>query len=220
MVSNGSAQWRLQHTSRDVPTIGATPSDARRRMAPASTIPQTMCLDQDGDVYVANRGNENNFGMRVNHVKVGGPGEEELLAEFATYGEDDENCVWPFGVAVDKNGERLRDRRVEEHGLGLRRQGQVHPQVGHDRQRPWRIERAGRHCLRGERQPDRRRQRQQPPSGLHAGRQVGGPVRQEPAAAKASSTSLGASRSTRMATSTLRTGRTTACRSCRRAASS
>ena len=67
--------------------------------------PQTMCLGNDGDVYVANRGNENNFGMRVNHIKVGGPGEEELLAEFATYGEKDENCVWPFGVAVGKNGD-------------------------------------------------------------------------------------------------------------------
>ena len=35
--------------------------------------PQTMCLDGNGGVYVANRGNENNFGMRVNHIKVGGP---------------------------------------------------------------------------------------------------------------------------------------------------
>jgi DNA-binding beta-propeller fold protein YncE len=43
--------------------------------------------------------------MRVNHIKVGGPGDEELLAEFATYGEKDENCVWPFGVAVGKNGD-------------------------------------------------------------------------------------------------------------------
>src|SRR5262249_32953907 len=66
--------------------------------------PQTMCLGNDSDVYVANRGNENNFGMRVNHIKIGGPGEEELLAEFATYGEADENSVWPFGVAVDQNG--------------------------------------------------------------------------------------------------------------------
>src|SRR5262245_65883251 len=33
--------------------------------------PQTMCLGTDGDVYVANRGTENNFGMRVNHIKVG-----------------------------------------------------------------------------------------------------------------------------------------------------
>jgi tripartite motif-containing protein 71 len=67
--------------------------------------PQTMCLGTDSDVYVANRGNENNFGMRVNHIKVGGPGEEELLAEFATYGDADGNTIWPFGVAVDKNGE-------------------------------------------------------------------------------------------------------------------
>ena len=67
--------------------------------------PQTMCLGTDSDLYVANRGNENNFGMRVNHIKVGGPGEEELLAEFATYGEADGNTIWPFGVAVDKNGE-------------------------------------------------------------------------------------------------------------------
>ena len=66
--------------------------------------PQTMCLDGNGGVYVANRGNENNFGMRVNHIKVGGPNEEELLAEFATYGEADENSVWPFGVAVGKDG--------------------------------------------------------------------------------------------------------------------
>src|SRR5215467_9538360 len=49
--------------------------------------PQTMCLGTDGD------------------IKVGGPGEEELLAEFATYGEADGNTIWPFGVAVDKNGE-------------------------------------------------------------------------------------------------------------------
>jgi DNA-binding beta-propeller fold protein YncE len=68
-------------------------------------FPQTMCLGNDSDVYVANRGNENNFGMRVNHIKVGGPGEEELLAEFATYGDAPENTVWPFGVAVDKNGD-------------------------------------------------------------------------------------------------------------------
>ena len=64
-----------------------------------------MCLGNDGDVYVANRGNENNFGMRVNHIKVGGPGEEELLAEFATYGEEDGKAIWPFGVAVGKNGD-------------------------------------------------------------------------------------------------------------------
>jgi sugar lactone lactonase YvrE len=65
--------------------------------------PQTMCLGNDGDLYVANRGNENNFGMRVNRIKLGGPGDEELLSEFATYGEGNGYSVWPFGVAVDRN---------------------------------------------------------------------------------------------------------------------
>ena len=65
--------------------------------------PQTMCLGNDGDIFVANRGNENTFAMRVNRVKIGGPGEEELLAEFCTYGETDGHSIWPFGVAVDKH---------------------------------------------------------------------------------------------------------------------
>ena len=43
--------------------------------------PQTMCLGSGRDIYVANRGNENNFGMRVNKVRLGAPGEEELLDE-------------------------------------------------------------------------------------------------------------------------------------------
>src|SRR5207249_3497370 len=63
--------------------------------------PQTMCLAKGGVAYVANRGNENNFGMRVNEVKIGGPGEEELLAEFFQWGEGDARSTWPFGVAVD-----------------------------------------------------------------------------------------------------------------------
>src|SRR3989454_781338 len=63
--------------------------------------PQTMCLAKGGVAFVANRGNENNFGMRVNEVKIGGPGEEELLAEFFQWGEGDGRSTWPFGVAVD-----------------------------------------------------------------------------------------------------------------------
>ena len=65
--------------------------------------PQTMCLGNNGEIFVANRGNENTFAMRVNRVKIGGPGEEELLAEFCTYGETDGHSIWPFGVAVDKH---------------------------------------------------------------------------------------------------------------------
>ena len=63
--------------------------------------PQTMCLAKGGVAYVANRGNENNFAMRVNEVKIGGPSEEELLAEFFQWGEGDGRSTWPFGVAAD-----------------------------------------------------------------------------------------------------------------------
>jgi DNA-binding beta-propeller fold protein YncE len=62
---------------------------------------QTMCLGKGGVIYTTNRGNENNFGMHVNKVQLGGPGEEELLADFFEYGEGEGNSTWPMGVAVD-----------------------------------------------------------------------------------------------------------------------
>lgn len=68
---------------------------------PGFNYVQTMCLGKNGIVYTANRGNENNFGMHVNKVQIGGPGEEEFVADFCEYGEEDGNAVWPFGVAVD-----------------------------------------------------------------------------------------------------------------------
>lgn len=64
--------------------------------------PQCMVLAKGGVIYVANRGNENNFGMRVNKVRIGAPGEEELLAEFFKWGQGDGRCSWPFGVAIDR----------------------------------------------------------------------------------------------------------------------
>ena len=66
---------------------------------------QCMCLGKGGILYTANRGNENNFGMHVNKVKLGGPGEEEHLADFFEYGDGDGNCTWPFGVTVGHNGD-------------------------------------------------------------------------------------------------------------------
>ena len=62
--------------------------------------PQTMCLGNDSDLYVTNRGNENNFGMHVNRIKLGGPGDEELISEFFKYGEADmvlDMAVWRHG---------------------------------------------------------------------------------------------------------------------------
>ncbi|MBI3326287.1 MAG: NHL repeat-containing protein [Nitrospinae bacterium] len=60
-----------------------------------------MALAKRGILYVTNRGTENNFSMRVNKVKIGAPGEEELLAEFAKWGNGDGRSTWPFGVALD-----------------------------------------------------------------------------------------------------------------------
>jgi hypothetical protein len=62
-----------------------------------------MCLGNGGDIFVANRGNENTFAMRVNRVKIGGPGEEELLAEF--YGRTPSRSSMPQANSF-ANGER------------------------------------------------------------------------------------------------------------------
>ena len=71
---------------------------------------QTMCLGNDSDIYTANRGNENNFGMRVNRIRLGGAGDEELLAEFFQHGEGDGKATWPFGVAVGQRRPRVLSR--------------------------------------------------------------------------------------------------------------
>ncbi len=56
---------------------------------PGFNYVQTMCLGKNGVLYATNRGNENNFGMHVNKVQLGGPGEEEHIADFCEYGEGD-----------------------------------------------------------------------------------------------------------------------------------
>ena len=66
--------------------------------------PFSLGLAADGVVYVVNRGNENNFGMRVNKVFVGAPGEEELLGEFCRFGDQDGRQLWPNSVALDRDG--------------------------------------------------------------------------------------------------------------------
>jgi len=68
---------------------------------------QTMCLGKNGVLYATNRGNENNFGMHANKVQLGAPGEEELITDFFEYGEEEGNSVWPFGIAVDDERDRV-----------------------------------------------------------------------------------------------------------------
>lgn len=67
--------------------------------------PHCMAMAKGGILYVTNRGTENNFSMRVNKVKIGAPGEEELLGEFAKWGSGDGRSTWPFGVALDRQGQ-------------------------------------------------------------------------------------------------------------------
>ena len=108
---------------------------------------QTMCLGNDGDLYAANRGNENNFGMRVNRIKLGGPGDEELLAEFFQHGEGDGNATWPFGVAVGQNGHVYCSDEWTNTISVFDANGKFQFEVGQDRQRRRRVDAPGRACV-------------------------------------------------------------------------
>lgn len=66
--------------------------------------PSGLALAPGGIVYVVSRGNETNFGSRVSKVFLGGPREEDLLAEFGYYGTGDGQMQWPNSVAVDQQG--------------------------------------------------------------------------------------------------------------------
>ena len=98
---------------------------------------QTMCLGNNGDLYTANRGNENNFGMRVNRIKLGGPGDEELISGVlpARRGRRQGN------LAIRRRRGQRRPRvllgRVDQHHLGVRSEREVPVQVRQDRQRRW-----------------------------------------------------------------------------------
>ena len=153
--------------------IGAMPSGATPPVARASIMSKPCALGKNGVLYAANRGNENNFGMHVNKVKLGGPGEEELLADFCEYGEGDGKCTWPFGVAVDNQRDHVYVSDDWRNTISVfDSSGKFLTEVGQDRQRRRPVAAPGRLGRREERQHHRRRQRQQPAAGLHPGRQV------------------------------------------------
>src|SRR5437763_16843678 len=52
---------------------------------PGFNYVQTMCLGKNGVLYATNRGKENNFGMHVKKVQLGGPGEEEHITDLCDY---------------------------------------------------------------------------------------------------------------------------------------
>ena len=146
-------------------------SHAVGRGAAAGTgfnYPQTMCLGKGGIVYVANRGNENNFGMRVNNVKIGAPGEEELLAEFFHWGEGDGT----FHLAVRRRRRRPADSVYVSDEWNntisvFDSWRQLSPEMGKDRQRRWGTLAPGRSGVREKRQHHRRRQWEQSPASVH-----------------------------------------------------
>ena len=175
-----------------------------------------MCLGNDGDIYTANRGNENNFGMRVNRIKMGGPGDEELVAEFFQHGEGDGKATWPFGVAVGQNGHVYCSDEWTNTISVFDTNGKFQYKFGKTgsgdgellRPAGLAVEKNGNVIVVDS--GNNRLQVFSPDGKLVAS------VRQGRVGRRASSTSLGGSRSTRPATSMSRTGRTTACRSCRR----
>ena len=139
---------------------------------------QTMCLGNDSDIYTANRGNENNFGMRVNRIRLGGAGDEELVAEFFQHGEGDGKATWPFGVAVGKNGRVYCSDEWTNTISVFDANGKFQYKFGKTGSGDGELLRPAGIACREERQRHRRGQRQQPAAGVLAGRQAGRIVRQ------------------------------------------
>ena len=77
-----------------------------RNAAAGNGFSQPCCitLAGGGEAYVVSRGNETQFSGRVSKVKIGAPGEEEILAEFAYYGRGESDTQWPNSVGIDSQG--------------------------------------------------------------------------------------------------------------------
>ena len=66
--------------------------------------PIDLAVAEGGVVYVVSRSNELQWGNRVSKVSIGAPEEEELLCEFAKYGNADRQSLWPTSIALDREG--------------------------------------------------------------------------------------------------------------------
>ena len=161
-------------------TIGATPSDAALRHGTGFNYPQTMCLGNDGD-RLRRQSRQREQLRHAGQPRQGrrsrrGGTARRVLPPTA---RRTASAIWPFGVAVDNNGDvsTCSDEWTntisvfDANGKFIRKWGTTGSGDGELRGP------AGIVC-REERQRDRRRQRQQSPAGLHAGRQACRPVRQ------------------------------------------
>ena len=77
--------------------------------------PIATATGSDDTVYVLGRGSESTdhaptlqaraFGTRIGKFSIGSvPGDEEHLATFGSFGEDDGQFIWPAGMALDSQG--------------------------------------------------------------------------------------------------------------------
>ena len=76
--------------------------------------PVAAAIGQDGLLYIVNRGSEGisnvawnrtGYGARVSKVALGSQaGEEEYLAEFGKYGDEEGAFIWGAGIATDRQG--------------------------------------------------------------------------------------------------------------------
>ena len=197
------------------------PSGVVRPGAPGSTTSRRCVLTKTAHSTPPIGATRTISGCMSTKCSSAAPAKRNCSHDFFEYGEGDGKSTWPFGVAVDEERDRVYcsdewTNTISVFDTG----GKFITQVGDDRQRRRRVAASGGLSGREERQCHRRRQRQQPAASLHSRRQVRRQVRQGRQRATANSTSPGASRSTRMATSTSPTGRTTASRSCPPRASS
>ena len=164
--------------SKDARTIGATRSAALLRMARASTIRRRCAWGTTATSMSPIAATRTTSACGSITSKSAARARRSCSPSSPPTARRTAKRIWPFGVAVDKQGEvYVTDEWTstvsvfDAKGKFIRKWGTPGSGPGELRGP------AGIVCER-QRQPDRRRQRQQSPAGLHAGRQAGGPVRQ------------------------------------------
>ena len=134
--------------------------------------PIDLAVAEGGVVYVVSRSNELQWGNRVSKVSIGAPEEEELLCEFAKYGNADWQSLWPTSIALDREGNvYLADEWVQRISV-FDADGKLPRQVGRARVSTRGTQPPLGHGLRFIGQPLYRRQRQQSSPGIREGRRL------------------------------------------------
>ena len=65
-------------------------------------FPVSLALGKNSIAYVLCRSNEQHFSAHATKVNIGDPGDEEIIAEFGSWGQGDGQMNWPAGLALDK----------------------------------------------------------------------------------------------------------------------